>query len=164
MIRNDDEPLGPNIGGARNIARNLLKNAGATTIPISLYVIVGYMKTRHDLMVVRSSFDKIDGMLAIPDDGPPTIAFNLERPWVRRRFTIAHEIGHYLLGHGGHDETNVHAEKEANQFAGELLMPLAIIKVDYKKDNDLDKLAEKYIVSKEALCWHLMDCRLLMLK
>lgn len=52
-------------------------------------------------------------------------------------------------------------EAEANQFAAELLMPLAILKVDYKKERDLEKLAAKYIVSGEAMCLHLMERRIL---
>lgn len=48
----------------------------------------------------------------------------------RRNFTIAHELGHYLLGHGipsGTEQESIerttYQEREADVFAAELLMP-----------------------------------------
>lgn len=160
-MRTDENGLGPNVGGARNIARKLLKDAKIKTIPVSLWVVIDHMKARHDLYVMRSDFENVDGALVTLGDEPPLIGFNPDRAWVRRRFTLAHEIGHYLLGHGTCDESNQYAEQEANQFAAELLIPLAMIKADFKKQPDLDALAKKYIVSREALCRHLMECRII---
>ena len=56
----------------------------------------------------------------------------------RQRFTIAHEIGHYLFQHEGNllrtmdfdmytDNQDYKNELEANDFAAKLLMPLVII-------------------------------------
>ncbi len=148
-----------NVGGARNIARKLLKDSGIIEVPINLRTVVRYLKTRHDLEVWSFAFDKMDGML-VTVNGQPTIAFNPNTSWVRRRFTIAHEIGHLLMGHTCSSD-NENAETEANKFAAELLMPLAFLKVDFPKDRDLDNLSARYIVSKEAITWHLMDCRLI---
>ncbi len=80
----------------------------------------------------------------------------------RRRFTISHEIGHYLLP--GHENvyrcTNENIakyncydekEKEANIFAAELLMPDKYFKKDVNEKSlildDLISLAEKYQTS-----------------
>lgn len=48
----------------------------------------------------------------------------------RRNFTIAHELGHYVLGHGiasgpdlGPVDRTLYQEREADVFAAELLMP-----------------------------------------
>jgi len=100
----------------------------------------------------------------------------------RRRFTIAHELGHFLLheGHVVHLDENIGAlrvnlrnsasargedndEKEANLFAAELLMPAMFLREDLAgKDLDLlgtsdflDKLAKKYKVSVQALTFRL---------
>lgn len=154
------EPHSPiNVGGPRNIARKLLKDSGTIEIPVNLRTILNYLKTRHDLEVWRFPFDKIDGML-VTINGQPTIGFNPDTSWVRRRFTIAHEIGHLLLG-STCNNLDENTEAEANQFAAELLMPLAFLKVDFPKENDLEKLSSRYIVSKEALTWHLLECRLI---
>jgi Zn-dependent peptidase ImmA (M78 family) len=100
----------------------------------------------------------------------------------RQRFTIAHELGHFLL----HDGQDVHLdesrgafrvnlrspesargedndEKEANLFAAELLMPAIFLERDLH-DADLDllgdgdflvELAKKYKVSVQALTFRL---------
>jgi Zn-dependent peptidase ImmA (M78 family) len=160
-MRNETEKLKVNVAGARNIARKLLKDARAKEIPISLYKIIRYLEAQHDLEVLRFPLGAVDGLLVMVE-GLPTIGFNGDTAWVRRRFTIAHEVGHLLLGHTCSElDIDKDNEAEANQFAAELLMPLALLKVDYRNEPDLEKLAWQYIVSKEALCYHLMDCRLL---
>ena len=89
----------------------------------------------------------------------------------RRRFTAAHELGHYLLhrdlidgrvhldrlySDGGHD--NPYAplspphEVQANQFAADLLMPASRLKEMYDPRNDnLRELAELCFVSIAAM-------------
>jgi Zn-dependent peptidase ImmA (M78 family) len=97
----------------------------------------------------------------------------------RRRFTTAHELGHYLL----HDFDNVHVdrqfkvwlrseassqgtdleEKEANLFAAEILMPASFIERDVQRISAFDlmdeeviaKLAARYGVSTQAMTFRL---------
>jgi Zn-dependent peptidase ImmA (M78 family)/transcriptional regulator with XRE-family HTH domain len=73
-----------------------------------------------------------DGCSALdPETGAAYILINSDKPRVRRRFTIAHELGHLALGHllGGQvivDETvrgKSQYEQQANAFAAGLLMP-----------------------------------------
>ena len=159
-MENQTEKLRINVGGARNIARRLLKDAKAKDVPISLYKIIEYLKPEHELEVVRFPLESVDGILVVVED-QPTIGFNPSMAWVRRRFTIAHEVGHLLLGHTCTDpDLDNDPEAEANQFAAELLMPLAILKIDYKAKPSPDYLAQKYIVSREAMIIHLMECRI----
>ncbi len=103
----------------------------------------------------------------------------------RQRFTIAHEIGHYLLEHyqGVHyDGANTGLqinfrdnksktgedifEREANLFAAELLMPRKLLTADLAKikrpvslvdnnDRTLKDLAAKYQVSVRAITYRL---------
>ncbi len=102
----------------------------------------------------------------------------------RQRFTIAHELGHYLLHKGQtvHLDENRGAftvnlrnsesakgedpeEREANLFAAELLMPAKFLQQDlYEEDLDLlgdsdvlAKLAKKYDVSVQALTFRLAN-------
>lgn len=159
-MRNETEKLRVNVGGARNIARKLLKDVKIKEIPVSLWKVVEFLKTQHDLQVLRFPLGAVDGLLVMVN-GLPTIGFNGDTAWVRRRFTIAHEIGHLMLGHTLDCGIDTDAEAEADQFAAELLMPLALLRPDYKKEPNLETLARKYIVSQEALCWHLMECRIL---
>ncbi len=97
----------------------------------------------------------------------------------RQKFTIAHELGHFLL----HDYEDIHVdrgfsvklrsgkssegtddeEKEANLFAAELLMPKHFIESDLDEIEDLDlvdedviaELASKYGVSTQAMTFRL---------
>lgn len=97
----------------------------------------------------------------------------------RQRFTIAHELGHFLL-HAG-DKVHVDRgfevrlrsdesskgtdvdEKEANLFAAELLMPQAFVDkdlseigaVDLMEEKTIKTLAEKYQVSPHAFAFRL---------
>lgn len=110
---------------------------------------------------------QVSGILRIdPSNGHPIIAIQSNESPVRQRFTIAHEIGHYLLHkdnqlHVDHkkpevitlmfrDETSSNAtsmkEIQANQFAAELLMPsdeiLACIKENTVAESDEDNIFE----------------------
>ncbi len=105
---------------------------------------------------------------------------------VRQRFTIAHEIGHYVLHHL-HNTNSIlddnivfnrsaewsKRESEANNFAARLLMPSEkIIEVakliisEYKNQNDsskmpvsdfVKKMAEKFFVSTTAMEYRLKN-------
>ncbi len=58
----------------------------------------------------------------------------------RHRFTLAHEIGHILLGHAGEDRTV--EEQEANAFAASLLCPAAVVYyLEYQEGRQYDAAA-----------------------
>lgn len=61
---------------------------------------------------------------SIKSKGNRIIYFNENMPLACIRFTLAHEIGHAVLGH--QDEEDPAAEREANCFARNLLCPLPI--------------------------------------
>lgn len=101
------------------------------------------------------------------DEGRPTILFNAGEAATRRRFTIAHELGHYALGHGPRPRDSAAAfnllnhdrvETEANRFAAELLMPAA--QVRSMLDSGvvaLSALANAFGVSEVAMKFRLMN-------
>ena len=88
---------------------------------------------------------------------------NANHPRKRRRFTIAHELGHYvlhrdLIGNGITDDALYRSrlsgqiERQANRFAAELLMPWDLIVESTEKGiNTMEELAEKFDVSKIAM-------------
>src|SRR3989338_6821566 len=83
------------------IAQEALKKTGG-----SLPVNVEEVARGYGLEVVEFAFhEKISGLLK-KEQG--IIGVNKTHHPVRRRFTIAHELGHFLLGHGmerGDEET-----------------------------------------------------------
>lgn len=56
--------------------------------------------------------------------GRNILLFNADAPVSRQRFTVAHELGHLLLGHTLQDGRQ---ESEADYFASVLLMPDALL-------------------------------------
>lgn len=86
----------------------------------------------------------------------------------RKRFTLAHELGHYFLGHlekdGEYIDTEVNLyrisgfpgarsqplEVEANRFAAALLMPAEKVKALYEATPNISLVARKFRVSEEA--------------
>jgi hypothetical protein len=93
----------------------------------------------------------------------------------RRRFTIGHEVGHYLLHQDeaprifcrsgdivdAEDETSVpapkpHAESEADAFAAALLMPEHLIRPHYEKHGrDVETIREIFGCSHKAMNYRL---------
>lgn len=79
----------------------------------------------------------------------------------RQRFTLAHELGHFLLGHCSICEPqHVHGfstspeERAANEFAAALLMPAVHFREDarhaHPRMDELSELADLYGVSRSA--------------
>lgn len=78
------------------------------------------------------------------------ICFNSQNNRQRIRFSIAHEIGHIVLGHLYKNEK---LEKEANMFAARILMPMILIKeLDLTNSEELAKLCD---VSLESATYRL---------
>jgi Zn-dependent peptidase ImmA (M78 family) len=121
--------------------------------------------------------DELSGMSFIKN-GVAVIVLNLNHHPNRRRFTLAHEIGHHIL-HKLYLTNNVHVDKivlnrdvvssqgldikemEANAFAAELLMPESELRryhtVDLNDDEFLYELAKKLKVSVTALVYRLIN-------
>lgn len=134
-----------------------------------------------NIAVVQQPFENnvISGLL-YRDGHNVVIGVNSSHPPTRKRFTIAHEIGHFTMHDGNKlhvdndenfrvnfrltDNTNNQdtQEIEANAFAAALLMPEDLIKkaiseleynIDLSSDHDehIDNLAKLFEVSKQAL-------------
>lgn len=116
---------------------------------------------------------RISGMLECRD-GKYKISVNVFHPETRKRFTIAHELGHYILHRGligkGVDDTTAYRSEEigkyhntdigpyeetqANRFAAGLLMPTKLVVNAINEGMELDRMAEYFGVS-----WQSMDYR-----
>ncbi|QTK47137.1 MULTISPECIES: ImmA/IrrE family metallo-endopeptidase [Xanthomonas] len=98
----------------------------------------------------------------------PCISYNILDPENRRRFTIAHELGHHVLQHGMRFRDTSSAfssgsydpvEVSANRFAAELLMPVYSVKVlvvDHGVTS-IPQLAEAFKVSEQAMYYRLKN-------
>lgn len=127
---------------------------------------------KYGLLIFREDIGKLSGFIAYPSDNVTIICINYKRPLGHQNFTLAHELGHYFL----HSKINMDdndlnlinlrikkEEKEANEFASELLYPEDVFKADYKMylekfnlrsddvtldfTNKINELCHKYCVS-----------------
>lgn len=156
----------PRIGVARNVARKLLAEADIKNPPVLIRDIINHIKKQRDLSVYPWAFGNDTDGIQITEGEKATIGYNQSQHPHRQRFTVAHEIGHLLLGHTGKNfildlNSKKPEEIEANQFAAELLMPLEMIKNDLKNKKNAKDIAGKYNVSEEAVWWRLYDCKLI---
>lgn len=95
---------------------------------------------------------------------------NASEPDQRRRFTLAHEVGHWVCqvaeGHAAPvfcrtadlgPDPDRSLEREANVFAAELLMPEPLVRAEWKRAPSCTELASTFGVSDEAMHWRLFN-------
>lgn len=155
---------------AREKAHNILSMYKIIDPPVDVIKVsnlLGFKVVPFDFPETLSAVIKIGGTKKI-------IAVNKNKPEVRQRFSIAHELGHYLSGHDNfsHGETFIDRDKkyldphhreeeEADEFAAELLMPEFILKKDVLGHKlDAVELAKKYNVSEQAMWLQLINLKL----
>ncbi len=163
-MENDDSK--PRKGFARQLARKVLEKASPKFPPVLINDIVSYIKRDTTLTVYSWNFGKKIAGILVQDKSGSSIGYNVTQHRHRQRFTVAHEIGHCLLGHvcSGADynfKSKDPHEIEANQFAAELLMPSQALKDECKYGINAKELANKFYVSEEAMWLKLMECKLI---
>ena len=150
----------PRIGAARRAARQILSDLKISSPPIKLSRVVQHLNYHV------SGLDFDDGLsgIQVTFSEECFIAYNKNHHVHRKRFTVAHEIGHSVLGHTSHinqgrDLNSAEVDKiEADQFAAELLMPLRMVKADIEGGiRSANQLALRYWVSQEAMGRRLME-------
>ncbi|WP_082700394.1 ImmA/IrrE family metallo-endopeptidase [Magnetospirillum sp. XM-1] len=106
--------------------------------------------------------DEISGSLR-SEEGKWVIRVNRRHAKVRQRFTVAHEIAHYLLhrdriGLGLTDDTFYRStqsdsvEREANRLAADILMPWHLVhKATAHGTRDPEALSQAFEVSEAAM-------------
>jgi len=117
--------------------------------------------------------DDESGYIRLSEDGKVICVINENHSKTRQRFTTAHEIGHFVLGHLNgkkklyRDAKNVNVldsrEVEANNFAAQLLMPDTIIDFLIYEENltSVAKLARKFNVSEDSMRYRLKNLGLI---
>lgn len=152
----------------REKAQSILKAAGTTKAPVDINRIAGIL----GFTILPFPFsDKRRGVILI-EGNMKTIGVNKNHSTALQRFTVAHELGHYLNGHQHYEKTFVddesrfydpyfQQEKDADAFAAELLMPKDFLVKDLAEIGlDIDELAKRYQVSEQALWIRLTSLRL----
>lgn len=174
-----------NIRYVRMQAENIADAYGKGEVPINVEGIAQSL----GLEVVHADLGpEVSGLLVF-DGATAQICVHKKDSLVRKRFTIAHEIGHHFLKHQFESGEHVHVDKgnyisqrgprasdgidpkeiEANQFAACLLMPTKALRLRIEKlggaspllDQHVTLLAKEFGVSDQAMTIRLTGLGLL---
>lgn len=135
-----------NYKNARNAAWKTLIECGISSLPVRPseicrhynWVLADYIdgKRSIDLLGLSGLTGKTDGFCTVTRNHT-YVFYNSSLPVGRKRFTVAHEIGHLVLGHVGKGMATVEnreptgaergEEQQANQFAARLLAPACVL-------------------------------------
>lgn len=153
--------------------KQILKEHELYSIPIDPIRIANLKNIKVNNAVF--SEDNLSGMISKRGENIQILVNQNDSPF-RKRFTIAHELGHVFLhlvdkengefidtdsdlfrDYTIHQHTNTikSHEVEANNFAASLLMPEDLVKEEYKNIKDLKTLARLFNVSEVAMGFRL---------
>ena len=148
---------------ARNLAWKVLIECDIREFSVNLAKIINHygiylIRYSESDYINRHSLPNEDGF-SILIDGKPIIYYNDQKPIYRARFTLAHEIGHILLGHLANGET-LHRnteydvldvkEQQANVFARDILMPATVLhSLGIKSAEDIARICNVSMLSAE---------------
>ncbi len=161
---------------AQESARKILIEANIKSAPVDVEKIISRLEIEY--IETDQMEDDLSGFIKrLGKNNKPVIVVNKGHGEQRRRFTAAHELGHYIL-HSMDDvfvdtanekvlyrkrDSSLSAdpkEVEANNFAAELLMPREMLAKDIggglpseetSLNQLINKLADKYKVSTQAM-------------
>jgi len=138
------------------------KDLGIGIFPLDIYCVI---KKIFSIKIYETDIGKdVSGFLE-KIGNTWAIYVNRNESEYRKRFTLAHELGHYILHREipnnslafrdqifFRDENTSPQEKEANKFAANLLMPQDdFLKAIKDGDNPILKLADKFKLSTAAV-------------
>lgn len=156
--------VGRRLRDAAVLAERIRTDLGMPQGPLDLLEVV--IDERFGIHVALMPTRGVDGLCATTSRGTVIIA-DSDAATGPRRFTLAHELGHWLAGHGDalHVDEKVMrpdngAEKWANKFAITFLAPPTGLRARLDADTEpapetVLRLSLSYGVSYEALVWHL---------
>lgn len=150
-------------------AENILNRFKTDRTPVD----VAEIARKLGILVKYATSSEFSGLLYRKDKNA-FMAINSSESPARQRFTIAHEIGHFLLHpqkntfvefrDNGTNKPRTFKEIQANQFAAALLMPRRSLLKDiatYQEtgitDDIIHALAARYQVSEESMNYRLRN-------
>jgi Zn-dependent peptidase ImmA (M78 family) len=162
-------------------AHQLLKESDSLRLPVPLERVAAHLGLQVEEAILG---EDVSGVLVVAQ-GKGTIGVNSAHAHARQRFSIAHEIGHFILHQTKaslfidktytvyrRDERSSTGEDlqeiQANKFAAALLMPEALVRQEVAKtgfdlgdETELASLADTFEVSTQAMSFRLANLNLL---
>lgn len=163
-------------------ANELLTAAGALECPVPVERVARHLGLRLEAIELG---EDVSGVLVV-ENNIGSIGYNQAHHPVRQRFTISHEIGHFVLHHSYRSlfidkqytavykrdavssQGDQRFEVEANRFASCLLLPEELVlravstfELDLGNESALKDLADAFAVSMQALSIRLSQMNIL---
>jgi Zn-dependent peptidase ImmA (M78 family) len=164
-------------------AEKTLHDSEGYRVPVPIHLVAARLNLTLEAAALGG---KVSGMLVVEGD-QGAIGYNSAHARVRQRFTISHEIAHYLLHARRSGKAQLFIDKqvtyrrddqssagvnreeiEANQLGAALLMPRGLVQLEIRaQDLDLDDseaidlLAKRFQVSTAAMSNRLQNLRML---
>jgi Zn-dependent peptidase ImmA (M78 family) len=169
---------------ARTAAERLISRVGVNAAPVDVYTIAAEL----GLSVVSEDLGSDVSALLVTDGKSSIIGVHERHAATRQRFSIAHEIGHFVLRHQFQPGEHVHVDRgrfvsergltasagvdpkeiEANQFAASLLMPAKLVRARAARlgkgpllEDEVRQLAREFEVSEQAMTIRLTNLGLI---
>lgn len=158
---NTDEPS-KRVKYARDFARKILKEVYPVMQPKDLPIDVNKIVEHLGFEVhFLDSMDDKHSAIILRDD--KLVGLNESHHPHRTRFSVGHELGHFLLEHPPEEDCNPDEiriwNQEADEFAAELLVPYELLKT-LIKSNSSNELARHFNVSRDVVIIHAQKTRL----
>jgi Zn-dependent peptidase ImmA (M78 family) len=160
----------------------ILRSSGTYRVPVPIERVAQYLNL---ITTATALGDDISGLLLV-ENKKAVIGYNSTHALVRQRFTLAHEIGHFVLHVKESSQSRLFIDKyvvyrrdensskgndqeevEANAFAASLLMPARLVRSEIKRldldlddEDDLYTLADRFTVSAGAMSNRLVNLEL----
>ncbi|MDE0029106.1 MAG: ImmA/IrrE family metallo-endopeptidase [Deltaproteobacteria bacterium] len=140
-------------------ARRLLDDCAIERAPVDLVRLARHVGIGR----IRELDIRLDGQLLEHGDGDYEVILSRNAPHTRRRFTLAHEIGHILVAdheNGSMSCGDGPTEELCNRVAAELLMPDRFVHAAITADMDVSgfrRLATQFQCSLEATGWRVLN-------
>lgn len=160
------------------IVNNIIEKNNISEAPVNIEKICQY----YDIKVEPiDAEDNLSGFFLVNDKKTKMIGYNKNHSENRKRFTIAHEFGHFQL-HLQSDQKffidnnskffrneksssgELKQEREANAFAAALLMPVPLLERELEKISDTEdidsivtELSSRFLVSEESMRYRLIN-------
>lgn len=160
------------------IVNNIIEENNISDAPVNIEKICQYYDINIEPIDVE---DNLSGFFLVNDKKTKIIGYNKNHSDNRKRFTIAHEFGHFQLHlqnaqkffidnntkffrNEKSSSGELKQEREANAFAAALLMPIPLLekelnKIDENKDINsvVTRLSLAFLVSEESMKYRLIN-------
>lgn len=153
------------VGRSRTVARSILKRRRISAPPIDVDGLIAAEAPGYRIIYEERWPDDMSGLT---NRNEKTIRINKKHSRLRQRFSLAHELGHICLDHDTilphrivEETLHQEFEKEADEFASELLMPITMFKTAFASTPDLDTLSQLFQVSTSAVSVRLLKLHLI---